>query len=234
MDSPLMRAMTIIADLFWLNVLTLICCIPIITAGASLTAMHYMALKIVRSEENHLTKSFFKAFKENFKQSTIIWLIILAVSVVLGVDIYIMITRLITFPMVVEVVIIVIAILALMTFAFVFPLQAKFANPVLRTFKNALIISLMQFPKTIAMIALNVAGVAMVFSVRLLPVAMFFGISGPAYAGAVMYNKFFKKLENRIQETNEEGTEASGEEAKDERIFHDELDESISENETSH
>lgn len=42
----------------WLNILTLICCIPIITAGAAFTSMHYVALKIVRNEESYITRSF--------------------------------------------------------------------------------------------------------------------------------------------------------------------------------
>lgn len=68
LDSPLMQVLNKVADLMWLNVLTLICCIPIFTAGASLTAMNYMALKIVRGEECYITRGFFKSFKMNFKQ----------------------------------------------------------------------------------------------------------------------------------------------------------------------
>ena len=68
LDSPLMQVLNKVADLLWLNILTLICCIPIVTAGASLTAMNYMALKIVRNEECYITKGFFKSFKQNFKQ----------------------------------------------------------------------------------------------------------------------------------------------------------------------
>ena len=60
LDSPVMQALGKMADLMWLNILTLICCIPVVTAGASLTAMHYMALKIVRNEECYITKGFFK------------------------------------------------------------------------------------------------------------------------------------------------------------------------------
>ena len=49
LDSPLMQGLGKMADLMWLNVLTLICCLPIVTIGASLTAMNYMALKIARN-----------------------------------------------------------------------------------------------------------------------------------------------------------------------------------------
>ena len=62
LDSPLMNVLNKMADLMWLNILTLICCIPIITAGAAFTSMHYVALKIVRNEESYITRAFFKSF----------------------------------------------------------------------------------------------------------------------------------------------------------------------------
>ena len=62
MDSPVMRTLNKVADLMWLNILTLVCCLPVITAGASITAMHYVLLKMVRNEESYITKDFFKSF----------------------------------------------------------------------------------------------------------------------------------------------------------------------------
>ena len=86
LDSPLMQGLGKMADLMWLNVLTLICCLPIVTIGASLTAMNYMALKIARNEECYITRGFFKSFKENFRQATVIWLIFLVVILILAGD----------------------------------------------------------------------------------------------------------------------------------------------------
>ncbi len=83
LDSPIMRALGKVADLMWLNVLTMICCIPIITIGPSLTALHYMALKIVRDEECYITKGFFKSFRENFRQGVLIGILTLFVSLLL-------------------------------------------------------------------------------------------------------------------------------------------------------
>ena len=84
LDSPLMNVLNKMADLMWLNILTLICCIPVITAGAALTSMHYVALKIVRNEESYITRSFFKSFKTNFRQATLIWLLLMLVAAILG------------------------------------------------------------------------------------------------------------------------------------------------------
>ena len=67
-DGPVMRFLGKVADMMILNLLVLFCSIPIITMGAALTAMHYVALKVVRNEESYITKDFFKSFKMNFKQ----------------------------------------------------------------------------------------------------------------------------------------------------------------------
>lgn len=63
-DGPLMSGLGKLADLIILNLLTLLFCIPIVTIGASITAAHYVALKIRRGE-GYVVKNFWKSFKEN-------------------------------------------------------------------------------------------------------------------------------------------------------------------------
>lgn len=86
MDNKFFTFMGKVADLFILNILCLICCIPIVTAGASITAMFYVTIKMVKNEESYIIKSFFKSFKQNFKQATVINLIMLVLAVILYVD----------------------------------------------------------------------------------------------------------------------------------------------------
>ena len=86
MDSPIMRFLSRVCDIMILNILCIVFCIPIITAGASVTAMYTVTLKMVRGEESYIFKGFLKAFKENFKQSTIIWLILLVIGALLAFD----------------------------------------------------------------------------------------------------------------------------------------------------
>ena len=82
MDNVVTRALTKICDMICLNVIWLICCIPIVTIGASTTALYSVLLKMVKNEEGYIFRSFFKAFKENFRQSTVIWLLFVLVSVI--------------------------------------------------------------------------------------------------------------------------------------------------------
>lgn len=130
---------------------------------------------------------------------------------------------------VVRVVVTIVGVIWVFTAMFVFPLLAKFDNTVFKTIKNAFVISVLQFPKTILMIALYITPVIiMIVSVRWAPLGMFFGLSVPALASSFLYNKFFKKLEDQIQGAN--GADSAPEETEDEddKIFHDELDEGIS------
>lgn len=70
LDSPVMRFLTKVADLIILNILFLICCIPIVTIGAASTALYTVTMKSVRDEESYVIRSYFKAFKDNFKIGT--------------------------------------------------------------------------------------------------------------------------------------------------------------------
>ena len=224
LDSPLMQGLGKMADLMWLNVLTLICCLPIVTIGASLTAMNYMALKIARNEECYITRGFFKSFKENFRQATVIWLIFLVVILILAGDFAIIKSSGVEFGDIFQGIFIAISVLVLFTLMYVFPVLAKFENTVFRTIKNAFLMSLMQFPKTILMIILYVIPVVVFFYViQLMPLALLFGLSLPAWISAKLYNKFFKKLEDQILSESAPDGE-TGEPEEDERIFKDELD----------
>ena len=77
MDNKFFTFMNKVADLCILNIVCLICCIPIVTAGASITAMFFVTMKMVKNEESYIIKSFFKSFRQNFKQATVINLIML-------------------------------------------------------------------------------------------------------------------------------------------------------------
>lgn len=69
-----------------LNILWLVCCLPIVTIGASTTALYYTSFKIAKEEGSYITVMFFRSFRQNFKQATIIWLIMLAAGLVIGAD----------------------------------------------------------------------------------------------------------------------------------------------------
>ena len=160
LDSPFVQFMNRVADLMWLNILFLLCCIPVVTVGASVTAMYYVTLKMVRNEESYITKLFFKSFKQNFLQATAIWIIFITAGFLLFVD-----YRILSGQMglnidngsvrtVMQVLLIAVFIFYVFTITFVFPLLSKFDNTIKNTIKNAFIMSIRHFPATLGSIAL--------------------------------------------------------------------------------
>ena len=92
LDSKFSQIMGRVFDLMMLNIIFLIMCIPIVTIGANFTAMYYVTLKMIKNEETYIFRTYWKSFRENFKQATAIWLILLAVLIVLSTSIALWIT----------------------------------------------------------------------------------------------------------------------------------------------
>ena len=228
LESPLMQVLNKVADLMILNLLTVLFCIPVITVGASLTAMHYVALKMARNEECYIARDFFKSFRMNLKQGTVIWLIELFLVLVLAGDFLIMNSVEMSFGGVIKIILTVIAFVGLFTFTFVFPVLAKFENTVIRTIKNAFLIGVLQFPKTILMMILSVVPtVVFLLFPQIMPIGFRFGFTAPAWLSAKLYSNYFRRLEDQILNENGEAGAGGSTEGEDERIFKDELDESL-------
>lgn len=204
MDSPVMRILNRVADLLILNFLMIICCIPVITVGAAYTAMHYVLLKMVRDEEGYLVRGFFKSLAANFKQATVIWLIMLLIIGVYIGDGLIFQYSSIQFPKLLMIAVVAIAILLLMTALYVFPLQARFENTVKNTLKNAMILAFANLPKTILMVVLYALPLVIAyFSSYALIFVIMFGISAPAYGAALLYSGIFKKFEPEKEDVSD-------------------------------
>ena len=143
-DGPVMQYITKIVYSVWLNILWIIFCLPVFTVGASTTALFYVTLKIVRNEESSITRAFFHSLWENFRQATLIWLILLGIGIILGLDGYIFYHM--KFDSVVWTLGTAIYIIALATYAiilmYIFPLLAGFNNTIWAMFKNSLMIGM--------------------------------------------------------------------------------------------
>ena len=228
-DGPLMQGLTKIADLMILNFLTILCCLPIVTAGAAITALHYQVIKMIRNEDNYVVRGYFKAFKENLKQATIVWLLLLVAVAFIVFEYWVIgISEEGGIAYWYGVVLGAFAIFIAFTATMVFPIMAKFSNTTIRTIKNAMAISVLKFPQTILMLIMYAIPVIIVFFFfPLIPLVLMFGFSAPVYASAALYNKFFLKLEEQIIETQIANGEIAKEEPDPERIFKDELDESL-------
>lgn len=203
-DNPVWRFIGKFFDIMILNLLWVICSIPIVTIGASTTAVYYVTLKLVRDEESSTIKSFFKSFKENFKQSTIIWLILLVAGALIGFDLYFFLQAdASTLRTVMIAIFGGFMIIYLSITLFVFPIQAKFYNPVKRTLFNAFFMSIRHFLQTLGMLIIDIGLLAV--GLFLVPVlqALFFLFGFPLFAFinsfvfTGIFDKYIEKTDRR-------------------------------------
>ena len=195
-DSPLMIFLSNLTDIIVLNVLCFICCLPVITIGPSVTAMHYITLKIARDEEIYVLRDYFKAFKENFKQSIIAWMVFLVITAVFFVDYLILKDMGLENTKVFLMIIGAIYLLVCFTMMYVFPLMARFENSLKQTVKNALFMSILHIFKTVIMAVIYaIPFVLLPLHYNVLMVFLLVGLSGPAYFNSFIWKSIFKKYE---------------------------------------
>ncbi|MDD3958724.1 MAG: YesL family protein [Clostridiaceae bacterium] len=151
-NSPFGRFMNRLVDVILLSLLTIICCLPIITAGAAFSALYYVLLKMVRDNDNGIIRSYFKGFKDNFLKATALWLIVAPVIVIVYLDFYLLSTVAMDYSDVVKILLLIIGALLLMVGNYIFPMQAQFENTVWGTLKKAFILSIMNLPKSLIML----------------------------------------------------------------------------------
>ena len=193
MDNKFFSMMGRAADLMILNIVFIICCLPIVTIGASLTALHYVTLKMVRNEESYIVKSFFKSFKQNFKQATIINLIMLLFGGLLYLDLNIINNMSGSMASVLHVLFIAFGIVYFVIFLYLYPVLAKFYNTIKHTFRNAFLMALI----TAAPVAIFFIPTAQVQSIVLL-LFILMGFSLEAFINGHFLVKIF---DNYIIET---------------------------------
>ena len=160
LDSPLMRGLTKLADLMLLNILAVVCSIPIITLGASASALYY-AVGHLQEDEGSPTRDFFHAFRQNLKQATVIWLILAVTgAVLLFATLYYLAVKM-TGGMILLAITCLSWLVWSFLFAWTFPLQSKFENTIRNTLNNALLMSLAYLPRSLLMAVINAVPVVM-------------------------------------------------------------------------
>lgn len=137
MDNPVWKYLGRVWDAIWLTMLWIVFSLPIVTIGASTTALFYVAQKIVKDEEGTIIKQFLEAFKSNFKQATIIWLILAAAGGVLGVNLWFYQQADTSFAKMFMIVLIVFTYVYLMVAHYIFAVLARFDNSVKNLFALA-------------------------------------------------------------------------------------------------
>ncbi|MCP1103001.1 putative membrane protein YesL [Aequitasia blattaphilus] len=199
-DGPLFSFLNKMADLVILNILFLICCLPIVTIGASTTALYYVSLRMVRNHEGYIARNFWKSFKENFRQATFIWIPALLMIIVLVLDIRIFNpsdSNTSLNPLLIGAY--TLLILLIFGLSFVFPVLSRFSNTIKQTVKNTLLMAIGNLPFALCILLIWALPVVLTL---VLPLRygfvyilwLLFGFAFLAYISSFLFEyKIFKK-----------------------------------------
>lgn len=148
-DNPFFNVMAKIGDLIFLNIIFIISCIPIITIGCALSSVHTVINKLTKNQESHISRDYIIAFKENFKNCTVMWVIFLAVGAAIA-GFTVILSRgsqpLLYIPYIFIITVYIFMLL------YAFPLQAVFINTPTAIIRNALLTAVKHLPQTIVLV----------------------------------------------------------------------------------
>lgn len=203
-DNPFFKLMNRIADMIVLNVLFLISCIPVITIGPALTALYYVAINTWSREDGYIFRMYKKSFKDNFKQSVIMWLLLLVIGSILSVDVWYWVSQWkltgnsMYKPL--TVISVILLVLYILIFTYVWPLQAKFTNTIGGTIKNALAMVITHVPETMGIWFIFAAVALCVYMMNIARVSvLIIGFSLIAYLQAWIFRHVFKPYLNETE-----------------------------------
>ena len=165
-EGPLMTALSKLADIIICNLMFVLFSVPIITFGASLTALYTCMLRLAGDEERDdglIFRSFWYAFRDNFKQATLLWLICLVGIAFLSAYYWTVRSLAASFGRIYQITFLVLVLLFFFGFLYLFPLQARYENSIRNTLRNAWLMSVAALPWTLLNLVLLAAAVYISF-----------------------------------------------------------------------
>lgn len=195
-DSKAMRIGYKLADLMIIQAAVLLASIPIVTAGAAFSAMHYTLLKLYRNQERGVWKEFWKAFRTNFRQSTVIWLIYIGVFLFLYIDLRLIALVNLPYLNLAVYFLPIPLLLTVLGLSWVFVLQSRYENTIGKTIRHSLLIILSHPLYTVInAILMAIPLLTTLLYIPLIPFVFFLGFSLPGFLRAILYSRIFDKLE---------------------------------------
>lgn len=193
-DSKFIKFMSKLVDILFLNLIMLACCIPVITVGAAVTAAYAVILKMVDDEEGYIFKTFFKEFKANFRQGTILWLIVAVLIYGLYLEWQIVTKLDVNFIIIAIVIIATAAVICCLLYSF--PLIARYKNTIINTIKNSFKISVYYFGSTLLILAVVALEIFLfMWNKWLMLAGILVGPMIVIYTIAGMSKRIFRKIE---------------------------------------
>lgn len=202
-DNPVVDSMNKLADIVIVNLLTIVFCIPIFTIGASYTAMYQVLLKLYKGESAHVVREFFDAFRENFKEATILWIIYLLFGIAIIIDFLLMYQVKTKFNAILTLLLYGIIVMILISAVWCFALVSRYKNSIFTTLLNSFVVGITHPGKTIVIGVLAVVPLlAMILYLPLTLIVVLCGVALTGYLQIILFNKVFMKIESKNKEKN--------------------------------
>ena len=168
------NTLTFLGDIVILNLLFLVCSIPIITIGAAATACYAGVCRTLQKRETGLVyKAFFADFRAAFRQSTAAWLLELLVLAILAGDLWFAVAYSEPDNLFFLAFAILVGAGVLMASLWFYPLVARFQNKLGAQIRNAFLLAFAQFPRTL--LALVMWVVMFALPLLIYPVYLYLG-----------------------------------------------------------
>lgn len=201
-DSSFGNRLNKLTDLLLLNLLFMLSCIPIVTIGASVTALYSVTLKMVKNEEGYISRDFRHAFIGYLKKSILLGAIMLVIGIFLAFDIYYYIFsfgRELSY--VVKYLFYLFFICYLFLGSYVFVILGEFDNTVKKTLFFSIQYAVRFLPYTLGIVFFNMLGILVVFLfpktlAYVLTALIFGGFSGTAYINSHIFQRVHKRVKD--------------------------------------
>lgn len=166
-SSWLYKSAKAVGDVVIISVLFLIFCLPVVTAGASASALYYTVYRKYRKKSDDLIKDFMHSLKDNLRHGIIIHIIYSLYSAVVGFNIYFALFGFngLKLPDWYTVIAFLPVLPVIFSYPFIYPLVARFSNSVKETIKNSFTLCMINFPKflLIWLIIILALGISIIF-----------------------------------------------------------------------
>jgi uncharacterized membrane protein YesL len=202
LDSPISRNLAKIVDVLLLNIIFILFSLPIVTIGASLTALYSVHFKIARGEHPSIWISFIQSFKKNLKQSSLIWFLLIGIGVILLGDIYYLVYTNGIWKVIFMSLTLIFSFLYLTLFVIIFPYISRFEDSIKTAVVNSLLIGGFHFPYLLLVLMINIVPIVFFLSsftgfLTGVYFITFGGLSILTFVNSIIFKRIFSKYENK-------------------------------------
>ena len=203
-NNPVMKFLSRLVDMAVLNLMTIAFMIPIVTAGASITAMNNVLIHLVRKDETYVWKMFLTSFKQNLKQGIGLGILFTAIFAVAGLELMMLHSIDAKSSTMFMIIITVISLCVFAVGIYTFALLSRFENTVRGTLVNAVSLALGHIPRTLGMLAVWAAWAALLWLLHgIYLLVLLYGLTIPGYLCAMIYDPIFRQLESNEESAAE-------------------------------